>query len=110
MSWRLLQRIGVVLTLVLAVLLLGSESAEYPALSAAGLRALARGVLPLLVVAVCNLAALEGRRAVRVLALVLNFVFLGSVLTLARPGAPPFVWMSLVVATLLLIASGMRVR
>ena len=109
MSWRMLQRIGAVLALLLAALLLGADAGEYPGLSRAGIRALARGILPLLLVAGFNLAALDGRKAVRVLALVLNIAFLIAVARMLGSGAPPFVWMALAVATVLVISSGRSV-
>ena len=109
MRWRLLQRIAAVLAMLLAALLLGADAGEYPALSRAGLRALGRGVLPLLVVASLNLAALDGRRVLRALALVANLLFLGAVLRLVQAGAPPFVWISLAIGVLLVLSSSMRV-
>ncbi len=108
MSWRLLQRVGAVLALALALIVLASDAGEYPGLSRAGLRALSRGVLPLAVVAGLNLAALDERRPALHLALAANIVFLGWMLRFARAGAPPFVWMSIAVAALLVIAAGMR--
>ena len=109
MMWRVLQRVGAVLALVLALLVLGADSGEYPALTLAGVRALIRDLSPLLVVAGLNLAALDGRRLVQLFACIANIFYLGSVLTLARKGAPPFVWMSFVVAAILTISSGMRI-
>jgi len=109
MILRRLQRLGVVITLLLALLLLGAEAGEYPGWSRAGLLALGRGVMPLLVVAGLNFAALDGRRTVRLLALVANMVFLGIALRMARAGAPPFVWLAIGAAVLLVIASAGRV-
>jgi hypothetical protein len=104
-----LQRIGVIVVLVLAALLLGADSGEYPGWSRAGIVALGRGVVPLLVVAGLNFAAFGGGRTVRVLALATNLVFLGVALRMVRIGAPPFVWMATGAAVLLVVASGGRV-
>ena len=110
MTFRLLQRIGVVLTLVLAALLLGADAPEYPGMTQAGMRALSRGVLPLVIVAGFNFAALDARRAIRVLALIVNVAFLGAMTRIAGAGAPPFVWMGIAVAALLVTASAGRVH
>jgi hypothetical protein len=61
------------------------------------------------VVASLNLAALDGRRVLRVLALVANLLFLGAVLRRVQAGAPPFVWISLAIGVLLVLSSSMRV-
>ena len=109
MILRGLQRVGVVIALLLALLLLVADAGEYPGRSRAGLLALGRGVIPLLVLAGLNYAALDGRRAVRLLAVVGNLIFLGIALRMASAGAPPFVWLAIGAAMLLVIASVGRV-
>ena len=83
-------RAAVVLCLALAALLLAADAGEYPGWSRAGVRALARGVLPLLLVAALNLRALGAGRGWRLGALAANVALLVAALRLVRPGAPPF--------------------
>ena len=105
--FRLLLRVAAVLCLLLAALLLSADAGEYPGLSRAGLRALARGALPLLLVAALNLRLLaptRPRRGWRWAALGGNLLLLGAALRALVPGgAPPFFWMLAVVALLLTI-------
>ncbi|MFL5561067.1 MAG: hypothetical protein ACJ79K_06310 [Gemmatimonadaceae bacterium] len=108
MIFRRLQWVGAVVALLLALLLLAADAGEYSGWSRAGLVALGRGVIPLLVVAGLNFAALDGRRAVSLTALIANLVFLGISLRMASAGAPPFVWIAIGSALLLVIASGGR--
>ena len=110
MSFPLLQRIGVVLTLLLAALMLGADAGEYPGMTRAGMRALSRGAVPLVVVAGLNFLAIRGRRPVRVLAFAINVVFLAAMLRMSRSGAPPFVWIGTAVAALLVAASSEGLR
>ena len=101
----LVVRLGTVLLLALAALLLGIDAGEYPGLSRAGLRALAQGALPLLVAGLINLRALRAGRGWRWLAVAVNILLLSVALNHVRRGAPPFFWMLLGVACLLVLGS-----
>ena len=96
---RVALRVGVVLCLLVAALVLGADSGEYPSLSRAGLRALLRGALPLFGVGALHLLLLdppdrlrpEYRRALTVLAFAVD-VLLGLVAArlMRRNGGPVF--------------------
>jgi hypothetical protein len=102
---RWLLRTASVLCLLLAALLLVVDAREYPGFTSAGLRALARGALPLLAVGVLTLRALGGGRGWRVAAVVASLILLGAALRGVRGGAPPFFWLLLGVAILLVAGS-----
>ena len=101
----LLVRLGAVLLLALAALLLGIDAGEYPGLSRAGLRALAQGALPLLVAGAINLQALRAGRIWRWCAITVNILLLAVALNHVRRGSPPFFWMLLGAACLLVLGS-----
>ena len=96
---RVALRVGVVLCLLVAALVLGADSGEYPSLSRPGLRALLRGALPLFGVGALHLLLLdppdrlrpEYRRALTVLAFAVD-VLLGLVAArlMRRNGGPVF--------------------
>ena len=104
-SFGLVLRAASVLCLLLAALLLAADAREYPGFSRAGLRALARGALPLLAIGVLSLRAVGDGRGWRVAALAANLLLLGAALRGVRGGAPPFFWMLLGVAVLLVVGS-----
>jgi hypothetical protein len=105
-AWSaLVLRVGSVLCLLLAALLLVVDAREYPGFTSAGLRALARGALPLLAVGVLSLRALGGGRGWRIAAVVASLILLGAALRGVRGGAPPFFWLLLGVALLLVAGS-----
>jgi hypothetical protein len=102
---RFLLRLAAVLCLLLAALLLGADAGEYPGHSRAGVRALVRGPVPLLLVAALNLRALDAAarwRGWRWTAFGGDLVLLGTTLRLlGRGGAPPSAWLLAAVALLL---------
>ena len=109
-TFRLLGRVAAVLCLLLAALLLAVDGREYPGFSAAGLRALATGALPLVALGVLNLAAAGAAtprtgRWLAVAASAANVALLAWALPNARGGAPPFFLALPAVATLLTAAS-----
>ena len=106
---RLALRVGVVLCLLLAALVLGADSGEYPAPSRPGIRALLRGALPLFGVGALHLLLLdppaglrvEHRRALTLLAFAVDvLVGLVAARLMRRNGGPVFA-MILVVAIVL---------
>ena len=99
------QRLAAVLCLALAALHLAADAGEYPGWSRAGLRALAHGALPLLVVGVVNLRAVGAGPRWRAAALACNVALLVVAVGGVRAGAPPFVWLLLGVSVLLVAAS-----
>src|SRR5690348_15326207 len=99
-SGRLL-RASSVLSLLLAALLLAVDAREYPGLTRAALRALSLGALPLFAVGVLNLGALDAGRRWRLVALLADLTLLAVALRDVGRGAPPFFWMRLGVAALL---------
>ena len=96
---------GIGLGLGLAALLLLSDAGEYPGLSRAALRAFGRGPLPLLVIAGLNLHALGAGRGWRLLTFGANLLLLGLAIQRVHEGAPPAIWLLLVVALLLTVGS-----
>ena len=102
---RVVVRAAAALCLALAALLLVVDAREYPGVSLPALRALGRGVLPLIAIAVINLRAAGGGRGWRLLALAANVVLLGAAVRLIGRGAPLFFWMLAVVAVALVIGS-----
>src|SRR4051794_15663350 len=98
-GWLL--RLAAVLCLLLAALLLAVDAREYPGLTWAGVRALSYGALPLLAVGVLNLRALDAGRSWRLAALVADVILLAVALHDVGRGAPPFFWMRLAAAALL---------
>ena len=99
-------RTGIALCLVLAALLLAVDAREYPGVSRAGLRALAGGVLPLLIVAVLNLRALGARRRTQWLAMAASVLLLAAALWRLRAGAPLFFWLVSGAAAWLVVGGG----
>jgi hypothetical protein len=98
-------RLAAVLVLALAAILLAADAAEYPGLSRAGLRALGQGALPLLVIGAVNLYALQAGRIARWCAAGANVLLLYVALTRVHRGAPPFFWMLVGVALVLVLSS-----
>src|SRR5688572_20260059 len=96
---------GIVLAVGLAAMLLLSDAGEYPGISRAALRAFGRGPLPLLVVAALNLRALGEGRGWRLLTFGANLLLLGLAIQRLHRGAPPAIWLLLVVAILLTLGS-----
>jgi hypothetical protein len=102
---RVLWRAGIVLCLALAALLLAVDASEYPGFSRPGLRALLFGALPLLVVGAVNLGALSAGRGWRGAAIAGDVALLAVAVPLVRRGGPPFPWLLLVTAVLLVACS-----
>src|SRR5687767_11831338 len=96
---------GIVLAVGLAATLLLSDGGEYPGISAAALRAFGRGPLPLLLIAALNLRALGAGRGWRLLTSGANLLLLGLAIQRLHRGAPPALWLLLVVAVLLTLGS-----
>ena len=103
--FRAVLRVAGVLCLLLAALLLGADASEYPGLTRAGVRALARGALPLLVVGVVAVRAVESGRGWRLAAAGGGLLMLGEALRVLPGGAPPLFWMLAGAAALLLVGS-----
>jgi hypothetical protein len=101
-----LLRAAAVLCLLLAALLLGADASEYPGLSRAGLRALVQGAVPLLGIGLLNLRAVGAGPPARRLALGADLLLLAWAAAHVGPGYPPFAWMRLAVAMLLVLAAG----
>jgi hypothetical protein len=101
----LVARVATVLLLALAALLIGADAGEYPGYSCAGLRALAHGALPLLAIGTINLYAVRAGRIARSCAVAANLVLLYVALTLVHREAPPFFWMLVGAAFLLVLSS-----
>ena len=108
----MLVRVGAVFCLLIAAVVVGAGAGEYPGLTRAGLRFAATEILPLVAVAVLNLAALDGlphgapaARWLRWIALVASVALLADALPHARRGAPPVVWATVASAALLVVAS-----
>jgi hypothetical protein len=101
---RLFVRVAVVLLLGLTALLLAVDHAEYRALSRAGLRVFAQGVLPLGLTAALNLHALDAGRRWRLAALVADVAVLAVGVRMLRPGAPPFAAILTTVGLVLVLA------
>ena len=104
---RLFVRVAVVLLLALTALLLAVDSAEYRALTRAGLRVFAHGVLPLGLVAALNLHALDARagaRGWRLAALAADVLVLAAGVRMLRPGAPPLAAILSTVGLVLVLA------
>lgn len=101
---RLLVRLAILLLLALLALMLAADSAEYRALSRAGVRVFTRGVLPLGLVAALNFHALDAGRGWRLAALGANVAVLAAGVRLLQPGAPPFVAILCTVGTVLVLA------
>jgi hypothetical protein len=99
--WRRLLQTASILCLLLAALLLAVDAREYPGLTRAGVRALSYGALPLLAVGVVNLIALNAGRRWRLAALAADAILLAVSLRDVAHGAPPYFWMRLAVAALL---------
>jgi hypothetical protein len=83
---------------VTSALVLAADIGEYPSLNRAGIRALARGALPLLGLGVINLVALDAppkrwRTVVTWLAVAGNVLLLVRVVRRLAAGAPPITWM-----------------
>ena len=100
---RFLARVAIVFMLALAALLLGADASEYPGLSRAGVRVLARDYLPLVLVAALNLYALDVRPRWRVVALTCNLVLLVTALRRWQAGSPLFVPLFIAGAALLVV-------
>lgn len=98
-------RLGAVMVLALAAILLAVDAGEYPGFSRAGLLALFRGALPLLAIGTINLYPLRAGRIARLCAVVANLVLLYVALTRVYRGAPPFFWMVVGVALMLFLSS-----
>ena len=100
------------LCLLIAAAVVGAGAGEYPGLTRVGLEFAATEILPLFLVAVINLAALDGPRpgtaAARWLgwfAVAANVALLVDALPDARHGAPPVAWATAVAAVVLIVAS-----
>ena len=100
------------LCLLIAAVVVGAGAGEYPGLTRAGLAFAATEILPLVAVAIVNLAALDGPRPgttaarwLRGLAAAASVALLVDALPDARRGAPPVVWATVVSAALLVVAS-----
>jgi hypothetical protein len=110
--FRVLVRVGAVLCLLIAAVVVGAGAGEYPGLTRAGLRFATTEILPLVVVAVANLAALDGPRVgttaarwLHWIAPAANVALLADALPDARRGAPPVVWATIASAAVLVVAS-----
>src|SRR3954464_1495365 len=105
-AFRLVARVGVIVCLLIAAVVLAANTGEYPGLTRPAFRHSAREVLPLVVVAVVNLVALDytSRRA-RLFAPALNVVLLAYTLIRIRSGAPPIAFALCAAAALLVIGS-----
>jgi peptidoglycan/LPS O-acetylase OafA/YrhL len=107
---RILWRVGIVMCLALAALLLAVDASEYPGYSRPALRALLFGAVPLLVAGAVNLRALGAVRGWRGAALACNVALVAVALPMARGGGPPFPWLLLGTAVLLVACSVLSLR
>jgi len=100
-------RVGVLLCLAAAAVILVAQSGEYPGRTAAGLRVAATEPLPLALLAWLDLAALHARGArwLRVAAVVANLALFAVTVPDARAGAPPVSLALPVVAALMAIGA-----
>jgi hypothetical protein len=107
----ILLRVGIAGCLAAAAITLAADVSEYPSLNRAGIRALAQGALPLLVLGVLNLVAIDApARGWRTF--VIWLAVAGDVLLLLRvvrflfsSGAPALIWILGGSAVLLLVGS-----
>jgi hypothetical protein len=106
---RIVVRVGAVLLLLIAAILVAVKTSEYPGITRPALRFMATEVLPLIAVAALNLAALDVDVPVsawrRVGAIASSAVLLAASLPEFQRGAPPVSLALPIISAVLLAAS-----